>query len=391
MTCVEWRLWRYWPVASVRASAPGPGILFSGCPPATLASAITAAVGIFAVLNSLVFQNLPYSEPDRIVRVLPQYRASPFTGTLSGMAFERWRDTTTHFASIGAFTAERRIWNTIEGGSHVDVALVTPSVFSVLGISTRFGRPFRSTDERSTDGPVVILVHAFWRARFGGDAAIIGAPLVLGGVQHEIIGVLPPDVRLPYPDAAVWIPLDPRYKVETLPSGSPSVSVRHVQVVGRLRSGATLESVRVEGAAVTGEPPPVILVKTLWEDATIGIRAPLLMLQGLVVVVLAVACANIANLLLARTLRRRKDIAVRVALGASEARVTGDILAESLLCTVPAGILGYWGAWLVTEALRTRGRAGWHSCRDDRRLCAQRPVARRPGRRRWPERQACSS
>ncbi len=320
----------------------------------TLSLGIGATLTLFAILHALVLREVPYPEPNRIVRIIPKRVGSPLTGLLSGFDFAEWRSNTRVLSALAGYSAERLVLGTSESATITEVVLVTPSMFRVLGTRPSLGRAFREEDAFSGANRVTIVCHKLWTERFGADPSLVGRTITLDGIPHVVVGVLPEWVRFPLPGAGVWLPLDPRSEVQSFEDGRKRVLVKHLSVVGRLLPSASIPAVRAEGEAVLREPRTRLEISSLWDDTTAGIRMALALTQVVTLLVLAIACANVANLLLAESVRSARDTALRLALGASRRSVLRGLVTTALLRTAPAGPLGYLLAWAGVEWFRRR-------------------------------------
>ena len=324
----------------------------------TLGLAIGVNGTIFSVLNGVLLRPLAYAEPDRLVGL---WESNPSQGLdrseVSAATYIDWRERTRAFEQIGIFryrgftlTAD----NEAERLASVDAS---PALFQLLGVQPLVGRAFTDGDERPGQAPQVILSYATWQRRFGGDPSVVGRTLQLDDATHVIVGVMPPEFRLPAtdPDVELWSPL-------TLDlSALASRPHRMYQAIGRLAPGITLEQARQDMAAVADgiarENPDT---QTGWsvtlipahEQVVGDIGETLWVLFGAVVLVLVIACANIANILLARSARTSRDFAVRAAFGAGGWALVRRSLVESAVLTVAGGAVGWLVAWWGIRALR---------------------------------------
>lgn len=342
---------------ALRALMRRPG--FTAIAVLTLGLGVGANVAIFTVVNGVLFRPLPYPESDRIVVVrhhapainLEDMQSSP------GM-IELYREsarTLTRMAAVGM--AQQNLAGTGQP-ERVDVVRVTPEFFEVMRVTPADGRVFREEDEAPGAPPVAILTHAGWRTRFGGDEQVIGRTVQFEGQTREIIGVMRPDFVFPDPDAVALLPMqmDPARPFGTF----------GLMSLARIAPGETLESVRAELNALRARIPerfPDVTqafldnsgfnasVEPLRTRLVEDVERALLLLLGSVGLVLLVAGANVANLFLVRAESRRREMAIRSALGASRAHVAGVFLAESMILGVSGGAVGLLLATIGVRAL----------------------------------------
>jgi predicted permease len=329
----------------LRTLARAPG--FTVAAVLALALGIGATTAIFSVVDAVLLRPLAYARPHRLAVVLTRG-----TGPVAPGNFLDWRRDATSFERMGAAEA----WGTNLGGNdrpeHVDGVRLTSDIFPLLGVPPQLGRTFASDEDQPGHAHVVVLGHRLWQRRFGGDAGVVGRSITLDGQPHVVIGVMPRGFEFPpfwATGAELWAPLP-------LAERAGSRNGQSLRVFARLSPGATLEKARAEMATITSrlekEYPGTnrnVVVRTL-DDIVVGdVRSALLILLGAVAFVLLIACANVAHMLLARAAARHKEIALRIALGASRARVVRQLLTESV---VLAAIGGVAGVALAAAALR---------------------------------------
>jgi putative ABC transport system permease protein len=332
----------------------------------TLALGIGANTAIFTVTNALLLRPFPYREAERLVSVSAKDQNKEFGGTL--LRYEMLRDRNQSFEGVAAFTTDN--FNLTGRGEplQVPIARVSASFFSLLGVQPQLGRTFTEDEGRPEGKPVVMLSESLWRSRFNGDPNIVGQTVTLDTTPHTVVGVLPANLQFPFVgEADIW---SPRYFEYTLMSTQRlRMGVGYLGLLARMRPGATLASEEAELAVLNqqyreqnpnmpdADPSVVMTVDPLREQVVADVRGKVLMLSAAVAVVLLIACANVTSLLLSRGLARRREIAVRTALGASRGSVVQQLLTESLLVAAVAGVLGIGLSWLATRAL-TRWGAG---------------------------------
>jgi predicted permease len=327
----------------------------------TLAIGIGANTAIFSVVNTVLLRPLPYKDPARLVML---WQISSVFGSHVGASapeYLDYRERNRVFQSIGAYAS--RSFN-LTGGhepQRIKAARVTASLFDVLGVSPMFGRTITQQEDQTGGPKVVILGYSLWRDTFGANPNIVGTTINLDAEPYTVIGVMPPSFNFPFDGtpfsdrAKLWVPM--AFTAHEVQARAESFDFK---VVARLKDGVTLEHARSDvfgiAKALVGQYPETYAgnvkmsatVESLGGNVVAKVRPVLLVLLGAVGFVLLIACANVTNLLLARAAGRRREIAIRTAIGASPGRLIRQMLTESALLSLASGLLGVTlASWLV--------------------------------------------
>jgi putative ABC transport system permease protein len=348
-----WHELRY----AVRALRKSPG--FTAVAVLTLALGIGANTAIFSVVQGVLLRPLPFAHPESLVQVWNTYSLLPAFPQveLSPGDFQDFRREAKSFSAMAAYANIPQGFNMTGHGEaeRVEARYANSGFFPLLGVEVKAGRNFAPEEDKPGATPSLIITNRLWQSHFGSDPSTIGRTLLLDGQSYTIIGVLPATFRMA-PTTDVWLPFG-------LFQDDLTSHIHHeFSVLARLKPGVTVAQAQAEIEILNRQQEPAfpdshknwgVLVKPMEDLAATKLRPALLVLFSAVGLVLLIACANIVNLLLARNAARQKEIALRIALGASRSRLVGQLLMESVVLSLAGGALGIFLASTGLQLLKT--------------------------------------
>ena len=335
---------------------------FSAVVVSTLALGIGATTAIYTLLDGVVLRPLAYPNADRLIYIehpVPGVGADArWRMSVAGYFFFRKNSQT--LTNIAAYNRTEATLISANGAERARAAAVSDNFFGVMGVRPFLGRDFTATDTRPSAPPVAMLGYDYWRQRFDADRRVVGQTVNLGSRSYQVIGIAAPTVHLPDYQVQIWQPLE-------LDPDAPAVNAHYLDAVARLAPGVTVAAAQAEAGRLTNRLPEVfpgayspsfmsdsrfsVLVRPLRDVVIGGMSRTLWILLGAVSIVLLIACANVANLFLVRAESRRREIAIRSALGADRGHLAGHYLGESLLLSLLSGVLAVLLAYAGVRSL----------------------------------------
>lgn len=329
--------------------------LFTGVAIITLAVGMGANTAVFSVFDAVLLGRLPYPESDRLIAMWERHDNRSDRNVVSSGNFHDWREQNTVFEAVEAYSPIGAVLRGEEGPQQTTGSVVTPGMFTMLQLGPKMGRGFRSGADAEAEGREIVISHALWQTRYSGRPDIVGLLVHLDDTPMTIVGVMPEAFQFPTSNTNFWLTM--RHDAEE----RDERRAHRLQVLGRLKTGVGLVEAQTEMDVIASraqEDYPEFM--TGWwvnlvpfrDDLVRNSRATISILMGMVALVLLVACANVGNLMLARSAGRQRELAIRGALGAGRGRIMRQLLTESILLAGLGAVGGLFFATWTMEFLK---------------------------------------
>ncbi len=334
----------------------------------TLALGIGPTTAVYSVVEGVLLRPLPYRDPGRVVRVgwtfEQYYQSGQFTASPSVAEVRAWSEQNRSFEDVSPYWGDSPVLGGLGDATRLSAWIVKSNLFRMLGVQPLLGRGFTDEEDRPGSTPAAVLSYRFWVARFGADPQVLGRSITLDGTAVQIVGVMPATFLFPVlPPGFRSEGTDLWRSIGATPAAFDPAGV--AELVGRLRPGVTLARAKADLDAAErawsksiGERRPRVTVPITLRDMAVGeVRRPLLLALAAVGLVLLIACANVANLLLARAVARERETAIRTALGATRIRIIRQVITEAILLALAGAAVGVllaaWGVPLLVSLANT--------------------------------------